>query len=36
MAEKLLENFMREMGDLGFAKTDILSQIEDYEEEDEK
>ena len=36
MAEKLLENVMREMGDLGFAKTDILSQIEDYEEEDEK
>lgn len=33
MAEELLNNFMREMHDLGFKKDEIIFQIADYEEE---
>ena len=33
MAEELLENFMKEMRDLGFQKEDIISQVTDYKEE---
>ena len=35
MAGELLGSFMREMGDLGFEKEDIISQIKDYKEEEE-
>lgn len=35
MAEELLENFMREMQDLGFLKEDIISRITEYKEEKE-
>lgn len=36
MAGELLDSFMREMSGLGFEKKDIISQIEDYKEEEEK
>ena len=35
MAGKLLGDFMHEMGDLGFRKDDIITQIEEYEEDKE-
>ncbi len=33
MAGELLRNFIHEMEDLGYEKDDIISQIEDYKEE---
>ena len=33
MAGELLKNFIHEMEDLGYQKDDIISQIEDYKEE---
>lgn len=36
MAEDLLKGFMKEMKDLGFDKTEIISEIKEYEEEPEK
>ena len=33
MAGELLRNFIHEMEDLGYQKDDIISQIEDYKEE---